>query len=103
MNGKGKAKPKPAEPEQGGYKGEHVEGSRKGKVHELFDQQGAEAAWTLGTSKLKLKPGTLRSWFGQWRAASVKSKPKAKPAPRSKPAKAVPVEAKVNGGAVATT
>jgi hypothetical protein len=104
MNSKTK-KTKPAEPEQGGYKGMHVEGSRKGKVHELFDRQGAEAAWTLGTTKLKLKPGTLRSWFGQWgRADAQAAKPKAKPAPKSKLAKAIPVESvKVNGGAVATT
>ena len=98
-----KPTPKPAEQEQG-YKGEHVEGSRKGKVHELFDEQGPEAAWTLGL-KLKLKEGTLRSWFGQWKRADEKAKPKAKPAPKSKPSKAVPAEAvKVNGGtAVATT
>jgi hypothetical protein len=32
---------------QRGYKGLHVEGSRKGKVHQLFDKQGPEAAWTL--------------------------------------------------------
>ncbi len=47
-----------------GYKG-HLVGRRKGKVHELFDKQGAEAAWTLGL-KLGLKQGTLRSWFGAW-------------------------------------
>src|SRR5262245_4949184 len=59
-----KTTPKPAEPEQGsGYKNQHVEGSRKGKVHELFDKEGPEAAWTLGL-KLKLKEGTLRTWFG---------------------------------------
>lgn len=60
-----------------GYKG-HVAGSRKGKVHQLYDKQGAEAAWTLGI-KLGLKEGTLRSWFGSWQ--------------RSKPAKAAPKQA----------
>jgi hypothetical protein len=99
-----KTAPKPPEPEQGaGYKGEHVEGSRKGKVHELFDEQGPEVAWTLGL-KLKLREGTLRTWFGQWKRVEDKAKPKAKPAPKAKPSKAVPAEAvKVNGGAVATT
>jgi hypothetical protein len=92
-----KTTPKPAEPEQGGYRGQHVEGSREGKVHELFNKQGAEAAWTLGL-KLKLKEGTLRSWFGQWRRADEKAKPKAKPAPKSKPAKAVPVHWKSSPG-----
>ena len=95
---------RPAEPEQqgSGYKG-HVEGSRKGKVHELFDKQGPEAAWTLGL-KLKLKEGTLRTWFGQWGRAEEKAKPKAKPPAKAKPSKAVPAEAvKVNGGAAATT
>src|SRR5687768_6993148 len=45
---------------------EHAAGSRKGKVHELYDKQGAEAAWTLG-AKLGFKEGTLRSWFGVWK------------------------------------
>jgi hypothetical protein len=67
---------------QSGYKGEHVEGSRKGKVHALYDKEGPEAAWTLGL-KLKLKQSTLRSWFGAW------NKGKAKPAPSSKPKKKV--------------
>ena len=59
----------------------HKTGSRKGKVHELFDKEGDAAAFTLG-QKLKLKDGTLRSWFMVWRRASkpaVKiTKPKAK-------------------------
>jgi hypothetical protein len=59
-----------------GYKG-HLAGRRKGKVHELFDKQGAEAAWTLGL-KLRLKQGTLRSWFGAW--GSKKSR---KPTPKA--------------------
>ena len=50
-----------------GYK-HHKPGSRKGRVHELFDNEGPEAAWTLGR-RLKLKEGTLRSWFGTWRRA----------------------------------
>lgn len=61
-----------------GYK-QHLPGRRKGKVHQLFDKEGAEAAWTLGR-RLKLKEGTLRSWFAQWRRtpANQKSKPKGK-------------------------
>ena len=35
-------------------------------MHELFDKEGAEAAWVLGL-KLKLKEGTLRSWFAAWK------------------------------------
>jgi hypothetical protein len=35
-------------------------------VHELFDKEGSEAAWVLGL-KLKLKEGTLRSWFAAWK------------------------------------
>lgn len=51
----------------------HKEGSRKGKVHQLFNEQGAEAAWVLGL-KLKLKEGTLRSWFAAWKRVQSKSK-----------------------------
>jgi hypothetical protein len=43
--------------------GVHKEGSRKGKVHELFNKEGPEAAWVLGL-KLKLRThcevGSLR-------------------------------------------
>jgi hypothetical protein len=53
--------------------GSHKEGSRKGKVHQLFDEQGAEAAWVLGI-KLKLKEGTLRSWFAAWKRLQSNSK-----------------------------
>jgi hypothetical protein len=61
-----------------GYKS-HKPGSRKGKVHALYDRQGPDAAWTLGL-KLKLKEGTLRSWFGSWG--------KSKPVPKKKSQKA---------------
>jgi hypothetical protein len=60
-------------PEQG-YRS-HKEGSRKGKVHQLFDAQGAEAAWVLGL-KLKLKEGTLRSWFAAWKRVQSNGKEK---------------------------
>ena len=37
-------------------------GRRKAKVQELFESQGADAAWVLGL-RLKLKESTLRTWF----------------------------------------
>ena len=72
-------KPAPAK----GYR-DHLAGSRKGKVHELHDKQGTEAAWVLG-KKLGLKEGTLRSWFAAWKRADAKPAPKAKKAAPSKP------------------
>ena len=54
-----------------GYKA-HTPGSRKGKVHELFDKQGSEAAWTLGL-KLKLKQSTLRTWLAYWNRNKAKA------------------------------
>ena len=65
----------------------HKEGSRKGKVHALYDKQGPEAAWVLG-KKLKLAEGTLRSWFGAW--GGMKPKPKAKAVAKPKAAKLEP-------------
>jgi hypothetical protein len=56
--------------------GGHKEGSRKSKVHRLCDEQGAEAAWVLGL-KLKLKEGTLRSWFAAWKRPQSNSENKA--------------------------
>jgi hypothetical protein len=44
-------------------------GRRKAKVQELFESQGADAAWVLGR-RLKLKESTLRNWFAGWRAVS---------------------------------
>lgn len=43
------------------------------KVHQLFDKDGAEAAWVLGL-KLQLKASTLRSWFAAWKRVQSKSK-----------------------------
>lgn len=59
----------------------HREGSRRQKVHQIFDAEGDAAAFTLGT-KLKLKPSTLHTWLSKWRAEGVKAalaKAKAKP------------------------
>jgi hypothetical protein len=75
-----------AKAEPKGYRS-HKPGSRKGKVHELFDKQGPDAAWTLGL-KLKLKEGTLRSWFSSWS--------KAKPAPKATPKKNKPTSKKTS-------
>lgn len=47
----------------------YKEGSRKAKVHALYDKDGPDAAWSLGL-KLKLSQNTLRSWFGVWRRES---------------------------------
>jgi hypothetical protein len=44
-------------------------GRRKGKVQELFESQGADAAWVLGL-RLGLKESTLRTWFAGWRTVS---------------------------------
>jgi hypothetical protein len=68
---KGKSKPKSTKPATKPLNaaGGHKEGSRKGKVHQLFDKEGPEAAWVLGL-KLKLKEGTLRSWFAAWKRLS---------------------------------
>lgn len=91
---KTKSKPKPAKPEKEetvGYK-THKPESRKGKIHALFDSQGAEAAFVLG-QKLKLKTSTLHSWFGSWRRAAGKSAAKkAKPAPKENKPEPKPVE-----------
>ena len=83
---KGKSKPKSTKPATKPSKaaaaseqtyGTHNEGSRKGKVHELFDKEGPEAAWVLGL-KLKLKEGTLRSWFAAWKRLQGNSKAEVK-------------------------
>lgn len=55
---------KPKEPIVPGYKG-HRRGSRKERVHEKFDQEGADAAIKLAT-KLGLKDGTAASWAKAW-------------------------------------
>ncbi len=42
------------------------DGRRKIKVRELFENQGADAAWVLGL-RLGLKESTLHNWFARWR------------------------------------
>lgn len=86
---KGKSTPKTAKPAKPAGKlpttakalkravGDHKEGSRKSKVHELFNKEGSESAWVLGL-KLKLKEGTLRSWFAAWKRLQSEGKEPAK-------------------------
>jgi hypothetical protein len=81
---KGKSKPKikskpksaPAITAEPGYGG-HTVGSRKGTIHELFDKEGEDVAWTRGL-KIGLKQGTLRSWFAAWKRLQNNSKETAK-------------------------
>jgi hypothetical protein len=47
--------------------------SRKARVRELYFEQGAEEAFTLG-KRLKLKESTLHSWIGYWRREAAKAK-----------------------------
>jgi hypothetical protein len=49
---------------EGGYLN-HRPGRRKGTIHELFDREGPDIAWTRGL-KMGLKETTLRSWFAHW-------------------------------------
>jgi hypothetical protein len=89
MTGNGKK----SKEEVAGYKG-HKPGSRKGTIHELFDKEGAEVAWTRGL-KMKLKESSLRSWFSRWgyKKPSIKvskpvaAKPEVKPKAVKKSAK----------------
>jgi hypothetical protein len=43
----------------------HKVGSRKATIHQLFDEEGREVAWTRGI-KMGLAENSLRSWFGTW-------------------------------------
>jgi hypothetical protein len=76
-----------------GYKG-HQAGSRKGRIHQLFDEEGADVAWTAGL-RAKLAENTLRSWFAYWN--------RSKPAAAKKPAvKKAPTKSKDTKPAVTT-
>ena len=50
----------------------HREGSRKQKVHALFDKEGAAPAFTLG-QKLGLEVSSLHTWFSRWRSEKVQA------------------------------
>jgi hypothetical protein len=60
-----------------GYKG-HKPNSRKGQLHELYDKEGPEVAWTRGL-KMGLSENSLRSWFRVWRGSASKPAKVAKP------------------------
>jgi hypothetical protein len=112
VSGKGNTKPKvrtkrataksvwTAKPVMEGYRRQHKAGSRKSTVHELFDREGDETAWTRGL-KIGLKEATLRTWFAHWRRQAkpakakktAKSKTNSVVAPTSKPEAAAPVVA----------
>lgn len=47
-------------------------GRRKSKVRDLFETEGAEAAWVLGL-RLGLNDSTLRAWFAYWQALPPRS------------------------------
>lgn len=55
-----------------GYKG-HNPGSRKERVHQVFDEKGSAAAITLG-AEIGLAAGTIRSWMGTWTPQEVKER-----------------------------
>jgi hypothetical protein len=86
--------------EKTGYKN-HMAGSRKGVIHELFDKEGMEVAWTRGR-KMGLKESSLRSWFARWGGGKkpapkvskpATAKPEVKPKAAKKPAKVAKVKA----------
>jgi len=53
----------------------HRDGSRKAKVHQVFDSKGRDAALKLAKS-LKLKDSTARTWTASWgrKPSAVKAK-----------------------------
>jgi hypothetical protein len=83
--------------EKEGYKGHRV-GSNKGKVHEIFDTKGKDAAVKKAVS-LGLEETTARTWCSSWAAgkkkkvaapakkAATKTAKKAKPAKKAAPTK----------------
>jgi len=53
----------------------HREGSRKSRVHAMFDTKGPEAAFAYGR-RLKLAETTLRSWAVQFRKCVATKAPR---------------------------
>lgn len=45
----------------------HRDGSRKSRIHRIFDAKGADVAMRVG-KRIGLKDTTLRSWFSQFRS-----------------------------------
>ncbi len=83
-----------------------VKPSRKQRVHELYNQAGAEQAFTFGR-RLHLKDTTLHSWIGSWRREAANSKAEKVRARTEKKRKAnveaAPVEAPAEPAPTTTT
>lgn len=52
-----------------------VEGSRKRKVFDAFQQQGRDEAFKLG-KRLRLAESSVRTWLGTWTRNGVKPRRK---------------------------
>lgn len=63
---------------------DHRAGSSKGKVHEVFDKKGKDAA-IARAKQLKIQESTARTWCSSW--ANAKPAKKAKKAAKAAPAK----------------
>jgi DNA-binding protein HU-beta len=81
------------------YKG-HREGSSKGKVHQVFDTKGRDAAMAKAKA-LGIMESTARTWTSAWARGGTKKKstvkretPAKKPAAKKAPAKTAKKTAK---------
>lgn len=68
---------------------DHRPDSAKGKVHEVFDTKGKDAAIKKAAA-LDIAETTARTWCSSWKNASPKKSKKAKAAPTKAKAKAKP-------------
>lgn len=80
----------------------HRAGSRKSKVHQVFDKEGKEKALIFG-KKQGLKESSVRSWISSWNRADAKAKAAKKKAAAPKKAVAAkkPATKKSNAAAQA--
>ncbi len=78
-------KKKSSEPKGDGYK-EHRAGSRKGEIHEVYDEKGREAAMKRG-EKLGLTEGTLKNWIQTWKREDGETTPRKKKSSSEKSSK----------------
>lgn len=72
-----------------GYKGHRV-GSNKGKVHQVFDEKGKDAAIKKAEA-LDIQTSTARTWCSTWSKGKASKKKAAAPAKTAK--KAAPKKA----------
>lgn len=77
-----------------GYKG-HRAGSAKGKVHQTFDEKGAEAAIARAV-KLGKAESTGRTWVSEWKNATTKKASKKASSKASKSNARKPVKGKTS-------